>query len=84
VSNINFDILIYFLRGDPINISYSWDIYRVPQKQIPISKLIFDTLLRVEVQKPTKVHKSVKRPGNTFDLSTKCERVPAPQAHSKM
>jgi hypothetical protein len=39
-----------------------------------ISKLIFDTLLWVEVQKPTQKLKTVKGPGNTFDLYPKWER----------
>jgi hypothetical protein len=42
-----------------------------PQKLIQISKLVFDTLLRVDVHKPAQALKSVKCPGNTFDLNPK-------------
>jgi hypothetical protein len=40
-------------------------------KTIQISKFIFDTLLRVDVQTPTQALKSVNVPGNTIDLSPK-------------
>jgi hypothetical protein len=36
-----------------------------------MSKLIFDTLLWLEVQNITQELKSVKGPGNTFDLNPK-------------
>ena len=48
-----------------------WILIGSLQKLIQISKLIFDTLLRVEVHKPAQALKSVKGPGNTFDLNPK-------------
>jgi hypothetical protein len=44
-------------------------------KKFQISKLIFDTLRWLEVQNPTQALKSVKSPGNTFDLNSKWERT---------
>ena len=46
-----------------------------PQNKIQISKLIFDTLLRLDVQKPTQALKSVKGPGNTFNWNPKWART---------
>jgi hypothetical protein len=44
-------------------------------KKIQMSKLIFDTLLWLEVQKPTQALTSVKGPGNTFELNPKWART---------
>jgi hypothetical protein len=37
--------------------------------------LIFDTLRGLEVQNPTQALKSVKSPGNTFDINPKWSRT---------
>jgi hypothetical protein len=61
----------------PTIIYVSWDINRdpTPQFSFQISKLIFDSLLGVEVQKPTQPVKTAKGSGNTFDLNPKWART---------
>jgi hypothetical protein len=60
-------------RTLPSLIYFSWNIYRSPLHNFffQISKLIFDTLLWAWGAETHQALKSVKGPGNTFDLNPK-------------
>jgi hypothetical protein len=64
-------------RTLPSLIYFSWDINRDHPsiKKNQISKLILTPSCGLEVQKPTQALKSVKGPGNTFDLISRWSRT---------
>jgi hypothetical protein len=69
-----FDLNPKWSRTLPSLIYFSWDIHRDPPstKQNSNIKVLYLTpCCGLEVQKPTQALKSVKDPGNTFDLSPK-------------
>jgi hypothetical protein len=55
----------------PSLIYFSWDIYRDPSsiRKIKYQSWYLTPCCGLEVQKPTQALKSVKVPGNTFDLN---------------
>jgi hypothetical protein len=72
-----FDIYPKWTRTLPLGISHGVLIEPLPfqQQTIQIPKLIFDTLLWLEVQKPTQALTSVKGQGNTLELNPKWART---------
>jgi hypothetical protein len=69
-----FDINPKWERTVPSFGNFALDIYRVPC-QFQISKLILPPYCGLKVQDPTQTLRSVKDPGNTFDLNPKWERT---------
>jgi hypothetical protein len=68
-----FDLNSKWSRTLPSLIYYSWNIYRDPPsiKKIKYQSWYLTPCCGLEVQKPTQALKSVKGPGNTFDINHK-------------
>jgi len=72
-----FDLNPKWSRTLAFLIYFSWDIYRDPplHKKIKYQSWYLTPYCGLEVQKPTQEPKSVKGPGNTFDLNTNWSRT---------
>jgi hypothetical protein len=72
-----FDLSSKWLRTLPSLIYFSWNIYWDPSsiKKIKYQSWYLTPCCGLEVQKPTQALKSVKDPGNTFDLNPKWSRT---------
>ena len=73
-----FDLNSKWSRTFPSLIYFSWDIYRespIHKKKSKNQSWYLTLCCGLEVQKPTQALKSVKGPGNTFDLNPKWSRT---------
>jgi hypothetical protein len=72
-----FDLIPKWSRTLPFLICFSWDIYRDPLHNFFFKYQCWylTPYCGLEVQKPTQALKSVKGPGNTFDLNPKWWRT---------
>ena len=66
-----------WVRTLPLGIYFPWDIYRDPPpfhpKNVEYQSWYLTPCCGLEVQRPIQAPKSVKDPGNTFDLSPEWE-----------